>query len=157
MPTQIIRPPALGISHMADALPAFSNDPVADPLASGSVKETLAAVYKNARNFHAEALRCGIWDCGIHGSRGDAAGSPLHPQPGTASCPDGISPNSGAGQERCSILCRHVCSYWPETGRTATEKMLGGVISHTFKAGDAALPGNYWPITHLNTGDRQRS
>ena len=133
---------------MADAFAAFSIDPPPAPAASA---EVLAAVRKHAPLIPESSARA-VGAAEVTAEEVQKAARLT--QPGTAPGPDGLPAELWRrGGEVLYPLLARVFSAVGQLG-TIPEEMLEGVVSPIFKAGDAASPGNYRPITLLNTDYR---
>ena len=133
---------------MAEAFAAFSVDPAPAPSATA---EVLAAVRKHATPIPEPSARA-IGTADVTAEEIDHAARLT--QPGTSPGPDGLPPELWRrGGEVLYPLLARVFSAIGHLG-TVPEEMLEGVVTPVFKAGDAASPGNYRPITLLNTDYR---
>ena len=133
---------------MASAFAAFSVEP---PPAPAAAAEVLSAVGKHASPIpHHMVEAAGAQEVTPEEVRHAARIT----QPGTSPGPDGIPPELWRrGGDVLYPLLAKVFSAIGQLGSTP-EEMLDGVVVPIFKAGDAAQPGNYRPITLLNTDYR---
>ena len=133
---------------MADAFAAFSVDP---PPAPATLAEVLTAVRKHAPLIPETSARA-VGAAEVTAEEVQKAARLT--QPGTAPGPDGLPAEIWRrGGEVLYPLLARVFSAVGQLG-TIPEEMLEGVVSPIFKMGDAASPGNYRPITLLNTDYR---
>ena len=133
---------------MAVAFAAFSVAPPADPAAMGDV---ISAIHKHASPIpHSVAEAAGAAAI----TPEEVASAVRLTQPGTSPGPDGIPPELWRrGGDVLHDLLAKVYSAIGQLGDIPAE-MLDGIVVPIFKAGDAAFPGNYRPITLLNTDYR---